>query len=261
MKSLVVFTCCLALGLGVANAEQEKQGKGKKAGGQGQQVHQHQQGGGKKGNKMNHPGGGNNAAQINGAHGAKGHKGLHNVSGEGQANVPAVQKGRAGGAKAEVRHFDLANSKNTTIKSVTFKENRRIVGAQNWHGNNYVVFRNYHSVWHDHGWWVAHYPRVVLIGGGWYYWNAGFWFPAWGYEPSQVYYPYDGPIYGYNNLPPDQVVANVQTELQNQGYYQGEVDGLLGPLTRAAIADYQADHGLTTTSAIDEPTMSSLGFS
>jgi hypothetical protein len=99
-----------------------------------------------------------------------------------------------------------------------------------------------------------------LIGGGWYYWNAGFWYPAWGYESAQAYYPYDGPIYGYNDLPPDQVVANVQEQLQDQGYYQGEVDGMLGPLTRAALADYQRDHGLYTTAAIDEPTMASLGF-
>ncbi len=63
--------------------------------------------------------------------------------------------------------------------------------------------------------------------------------PAWGYAPN-AYYAYDGPIYGYNSLPPDQVVANVQAALQEQGYYQGEVDGLLGPLTREAIAGYQA---------------------
>jgi hypothetical protein len=267
MKSIVVFVCCVALGLGVATAEQKKEGKGKKGAGQGRHAQQgHPQGGGGGGGKKgkgNRQGGGNNAAQMNAGHGGgKGHKGQHTVSTGGQANVPAVQKGRGnGGGKAQVKHFDFANSRNTTIKSVTFKENRRIVGAEHWSGNHYVVFRNYHSVWHDRGWWGAHYPRVVLIGGGWYYWNAGFWFPAWGYERSQVYYPYDGPIYGYNDLPPDQVVANVQEELQNQGYYHGDVDGMLGPLTRAAIADYQADHDLTTTSAIDEPTMSSLGFS
>jgi len=262
MKSIVVFTCCLVLGFGVVTAEEVKEGKGKKAAHQGQQAHQgHPQGaGGGKKNKAHQQGA--NAAQLNAAHGGKGgHKGQHGLSPAGHVDPSTVHSNTHVGGKAEVRHFDLANSNSTTIKSVTFKENRRIVGAQNWRGNQYVVFRNYHSAWHDHGWWVAHYPRVVLIGGGWYYWNAGFWFPAWGYEPSQVYYPYDGPIYGYNDLPPDQVVANVQTELQNQGYYQGEVDGLLGPLTRAAIADYQADHGLTTTSAIDEPTMSSLGFS
>ena len=48
--------------------------------------------------------------------------------------------------------------------------------------------------------------------------------------------------------------------LQQLGYYQGEVDGLLGPLTRAAIADYQRANGLVETSAIDQPTLESLGM-
>ncbi len=92
-----------------------------------------------------------------------------------------------------------------------------------------------------------------------YYWNAGYWFPAWGYNPN-AYYAWDGPIYAYNRLPPDQVIANVQAALQQQGYYRGEVDGLIGPLTRGAIADYQRDHGLYTTSTIDQPTLQSLGM-
>jgi len=62
-------------------------------------------------------------------------------------------------------------------------------------------------------------------------------------------------------LPPDQVVANVQAALQAQGYYQGDVDGLLGPLTREAIASYQRDHGLYETAAVDQPTLESLGMS
>jgi len=45
-----------------------------------------------------------------------------------------------------------------------------------------------------------------------------------------------------------------------QGYYQGDLDGLLGPLTRAAIANYQRDRGLYMTSAIDRPTLESLGM-
>ena len=56
------------------------------------------------------------------------------------------------------------------------------------------------------------------------------------------------------------MIANVQTALQQEGYYQGDVDGLLGPLTRAALADYQRDHNLYTTAAIDEPTLASLGM-
>jgi peptidoglycan hydrolase-like protein with peptidoglycan-binding domain len=59
-------------------------------------------------------------------------------------------------------------------------------------------------------------------------------------------------------LVPDQVIANVQAELQQMGYYKGEVDGLLGPLTREALTAYQADQGLTPTAVIDEPTLDSL---
>jgi Putative peptidoglycan binding domain. len=61
-------------------------------------------------------------------------------------------------------------------------------------------------------------------------------------------------------LPPDQVIANVQSALQQQGYYNGEMDGLLGPATREAIADYQRDQGLNITSGIDQPTLESLGL-
>ena len=120
--------------------------------------------------------------------------------------------------------------------------------------------QNYRGTWHDQGWWNNNYNRIVLISGGWYFLNAGYWYPAWGYNPAAAYYPYNGPIYAYNNLPPDQVIANVQSTLHTQGYYQGEVDGLLGPITRAALGNYQRDNSLYTTEAIDEPTLKSLGM-
>ena len=162
--------------------------------------------------------------------------------------------------KYKTQRFNLAsNTRPTKFKAVTFQQNRRIQGSQYWQGKNYWAFRNYSPVWHDRIWWRNHYNRVVFVYGGWYYWNAGWWYPAWGYAPN-AYYAYDGPIYAYNSLPPDQVIANVQAALQEQGYYQGEVDGLLGPLTREAIAGYQRDHGLYTTAAIDEPTLESLGM-
>ena len=149
--------------------------------------------------------------------------------------------------KYKAQRFNLAsNTRPTKYAAVNFQQGRRIQGSQNWQGRNYWAFRNYRSAWHDRGWWHNHYNRVVFVYGGWYALNAGWWYPAWGYAPN-AYYAYDGPIYAYNNLPPDQVVANVQAALQEQGYYQGDVDGLLGPLTREAIAGYQTDHGLYTT--------------
>ena len=126
-------------------------------------------------------------------------------------------------------------------------------------GGQYAAFRNYHRQWHDRGWWRNHYNRIIFVNNGWYYWNAGYWFPAWGYA-TDAYYPYDGPIYGYNGLTPDRVTVDVQQQLQRDGYYDGPVDGVLGPMTRAAIAAFQADNGLAVTSAIDEPTLATLGI-
>src|SRR6266487_4524718 len=160
----------------------------------------------------------------------------------------------------KAHQFNLqANTRPAAVAGVTFQQNRHIQGSQTWQGSNYRVFRNYSSQWHERNWWRNHYNRVVFVYGGWYAWNAGYWIPAWGYD-SNAYYAYDGPIYAYNNLPPDQVIANVQASLQQQGYYQGEVDGLLGAQTRAALADYQRANGLYMTSTIDRPTLASLGM-
>jgi hypothetical protein len=136
--------------------------------------------------------------------------------------------------------------------------------TNNWRGDafrgqRYTAFRNYNRQWHDRSWWRSHYNRIVFVNNGWYYWNAGYWFPAWGYAPS-VSYVYDGPIYAYNGLSPDQVTVNVQQQLARAGYYDGPIDGALGPMTREAIAAYQADNGLSVTSAIDEPTLATLGL-
>jgi hypothetical protein len=130
--------------------------------------------------------------------------------------------------------------------------------------NTHALFVGYHRVWHDRWWWGAHYNNVVFVGGpywgGHWYWDGGYWFPAWGYAPGYVGYAYDGPIYAYANLPPDQVVVNIQEALQDQGYYTGNIDGQFGQLTRDAIAAYQRDHNLEMTAAIDEPTVQALGL-
>ena len=100
----------------------------------------------------------------------------------------------------------------------------------------------------------------MFFDGGYWGWEDGWWFPAWGYDPYYSYYAYDGPIYGYNGLPPDQVVADVQGALQQLGYYQGPIDGVLGPATQEAIERYQRDHGLPVTGGIDPQTLASMGF-
>ena len=154
-----------------------------------------------------------------------------------------------------------AQPKPQQVPAVTFNQNHRIEGSEYWQGHQYEVFRSYHPEWHDQGWYHSHYPNVTLIAGGYYFFNNGYWFPAWGYSPSAQYYTYDGPIYvGQRAEPPDKVIADTQGLLQQMGYYTGEVDGLLGPLTRQALTAYQGDQGLATTASIDEPTLVSLGL-
>ena len=172
----------------------------------------------------------------------------------------AIGKGATGKAP-KAQHFDLPKQPNTAkAPAVKFQQGKRIEGSQNWQGQQYTVFRNYRSEWHDQNWWHSRYHNnIVFVFGAPYYWNAGYWFPAWGYSPN-AYYAWDGPIYGYNHLPPDQVIANVQAALQQQGYYHGEMDGLIGPMTREALANYQRDHGLYETASVDQPTLESLGM-
>ena len=226
---------------------------------------------GKKGNKgfnnPNHPANPNIANQ--GKQWNKGNKGNKNFNNPNIANKNLPNNpnkfagGKANKGKWETKHFDnVAKGPSANIKSVTFQNNYKINGAEHWQGAHYAAFRDYHSEWHDHSWWHNHYGRnLVLIGGGWYFLNNGFWAPAWGYNPAQAYYPYNGPIYAYRDLPPDQVIANVQASLQEQGYYSGEVDGLLGPLTQEALVNFQNSNGLAPTGSIDEPTLDSLGMS
>jgi len=147
-------------------------------------------------------------------------------------------------------------------KNTNWNNNNR-----NWENRNSGPFtfedarRRHDHHHHDHGWWRNHYNRFVLFGGGYYYWNNNYWYPAYGYDPYYSTYTYDEPIYGYNDLPPGQVIANVQSALQEQGYYRDAVDGLIGPNTRAALSYFQRDRGLPITAAIDGPTLRALGLS
>jgi Putative peptidoglycan binding domain len=117
-----------------------------------------------------------------------------------------------------------------------------------------------HRDHHDRDWWRNHCHTIILIGGGFYAWDLGYWYPAYGYDSYNSNYAYDGPIYGYDGLPPDQVIANVQYALQQLGYFSEAVDGVLGAVTRSAIEDYQVENNLPVTGAIDRPLLVSLGF-
>lgn len=162
----------------------------------------------------------------------------------------------------KIQHANFrAQPRPEQVPAVTFNQNYRVEGSDRWQGRQYEVFRSYRPERHDEGYYRSHYSRVELIGGGYYYQHNNYWYPAWGYNPRNEYYAYDGPIYvGRRSEPPDRVIADVQAALQEMGYYTGEVDGLLGPLTRKALIGYQEDAGLQATAAIDEPTLDTLNL-
>jgi hypothetical protein len=122
------------------------------------------------------------------------------------------------------------------------------------------ALRRYRHERHNRVWWRQHFAAIVLAGGGYYYWDNGYWCPAWGYNPSYESYDYDGPIYTYGNLLPDQVIWNVQRALKQLGYYAGGLTGSLGPSSQQALANYQQDAGLDATGAIDAATVDALGL-
>jgi len=194
-------------------------------------------------------------------------------------NAQSVARANAREQSARVRNEQMAQSTRAAARNnlagnrhrnLRFANNVLHNRAQNaritnsWRSNRfnnprYAAFYNYNRQWHDRNWWHNNYSNMVFVLGGWWHWNAGYWYPAWGYDPYG-WYAYDGPIYtGYANLTPDQVIMNVQVALRDQGYYAGATDGVMGPETRAALAAYQADSGLAVTSTIDNPTLSNLG--
>jgi len=137
--------------------------------------------------------------------------------------------------------------------------------GKKWHNKKDRIgfeeaFRRHWHEWHDRNWWHDHCETIVFVNTGYYFLDGSYWYPAYGYDPLQTYYDYDGPIYTYSNLLPDEVIANVQTALQDAGYFYGPITGSLSVDTRAAIANFQRDYGLPITGAIDEPTVEALGL-
>ena len=87
------------------------------------------------------------------------------------------------------------------------------------------------------------------------------------------YYPYY-PYYGYDDYGPEpaayavtsnshssvheSMAVQVQRILAQQGYYHGDIDGIIGPQSRAAIVAYQQKHGLDQSGIIDATLLKSL---
>jgi Putative peptidoglycan binding domain len=144
----------------------------------------------------------------------------------------------------------------------THQQNPKPHDASRRQGVNYAeAIKRQHHQRHDRPWWKNHYITIVFVTGqGYYYWDAGYWFPALGFDPRYETYEYNGPIYTYGDLLPDQVIYNVQRALKDLGYYSGNLSGSMSAATINAISAFQGDNGLDATGAIDEPTVEALGL-
>src|SRR5262245_60893078 len=96
--------------------------------------------------------------------------------------------------------------------------------------------------------------------------------PAGTTGPTSEYNPDAGrlmPKGAYPNRPSAQVmpsetmsqqntVRDAQIALLDAGYEPGQIDGMMGPRTQAAIREFQASYGLPQTGRLDEPTQRQL---
>jgi hypothetical protein len=103
---------------------------------------------------------------------------------------------------------------------------------RDWERNRVHSWNNHHYGWYDGGW--------LIIDSG--------------YRPRGYYF---SDYYGYSS---DWTVRQVQSSLAEQGYPLGYADGVIGPATRNAIAEYQQDYGLAVSGRINTPLLVSLGL-
>lgn len=163
----------------------------------------------------------------------------------------------------------------------------------NWRNH---VFAQHSANWQrgwarnrDH-WWHGH--RCHFFNGSWVIFDIGF-SPYWwgypydyyyGYPYGYGYYPYGYNYgYGYNdsgvydNQPAydqsydqsysggydqsaNSSVAAAQDKLAQEGFYRGQIDGVLGPETRHAIVRFQSSRGLRVNGELTSETLGAMGL-
>lgn len=167
----------------------------------------------------------------------------------------------------------------------------RSLGGQKELREGRVVARhpaNWHKNWdknRDHWWnghrcrWDRHRHCWVVIWYPWYTWYPSFY--AYDYYDRYPYaydYSYDDNVYdsdavdsyddggydssgGYDGKETvGSPVTSAQERLARLGYYNGQIDGVIGQDTYRAIMRYQSDKGLAPTGKLNVETLESLGI-
>lgn len=81
-------------------------------------------------------------------------------------------------------------------------------------------------------------------------------------QPAAPKYPekYQDPINEKKKLDRIHLIKRVQLALNILGYYDDDIDGMMGPKTRAAIQNYRIEKGLKEWGLIDAELLNSLGI-
>ena len=66
------------------------------------------------------------------------------------------------------------------------------------------------------------------------------------------------PVYEYNDFSSKMTVRQIQGALKNAGYYDGAIDGKMGPKTKEAIKEFQKEYGLKPDGVVGTKTRSKL---
>lgn len=66
-------------------------------------------------------------------------------------------------------------------------------------------------------------------------------------DPTYQYQEPRARYYDQHNRSNNSMESAVQQSLARSGYYTGPIDGCIGPMSRRAIANYQADRGMRIT--------------
>lgn len=163
------------------------------------------------------------------------------------------------------RTYGATNARRTAnrtagVQSQAFDRGRIVARhPANWH-RNWDRHRDHN--WRGHrchfrnGFWFIYDP--------WPFYPYGYGFYPYGaYYDSGAYYD-DGAAYepatytDQADTETDSRVSEVQSALAREGYYDGAIDGRLGPATRKALRNYQRDHRLPMSGNIDRSVIDAL---
>jgi len=160
------------------------------------------------------------------------------------------------------------NSANYSRSSTRLAAGNRTFTNRSQASNQGRVIARYSANWHrnwdrgrDHFW---HGHRCHFRNGFWFIYDPFLFYPyGYGFYPYGSYADanYYDDSYASDQYAPDtsanqseydagSQVSNVQSALAREGYYDGAIDGRLGPATQKALRRFQRDHGLPVTGGV-----------